>query len=125
MMMGSNTRLGRSLAQVAVLLALLLTTGIGFGPVREAVAQARQFDLTSERALADRTSLNDLIRLRGRMIAARDLYLFVGDRASALNHLGPNLNSRMAGLEKLLGKDGARPLQQAEDEIYAVAQAGG
>jgi len=67
----------------------------------------------------------DLVLLRGRLIAGRELYLFVNDRAAALRHLGPALNSRMASIEKHARPRDAKAIQASVDALFEVANRGG
>ncbi|MCC7047753.1 MAG: hypothetical protein IT562_13650 [Alphaproteobacteria bacterium] len=105
-------------------LALLTAGFLGTGAVGMAQAQSAP-PAAADAAKSQRALLSNLVLLRGRLIAGRELYQFAGNREAALRHLGPNLNSRMAGIEKVVGKDGVKKLQGAVNALNEVAKAGG
>ena len=111
--------LGAALLAAVPLLPFLGTAQAQMVADRTLVAQA------ADPATAQRALLVNLVQLRGRLITGRELYLFAGDRKLAARHLGPNLNGRMAKIEEVLGKPGAKPLQDAVDSLDAVAKSGG
>jgi len=110
--------LGAALLAAVPLLPFLGTAQAQMVADRTLVAQA------ADPATAQRALLVNLVQLRGRLITGRELYLFAGDRKLAARHLGPNLNGRMAKIEEVLGKPGAKPLQDAIDALAAVAKSG-
>lgn len=108
---------------VAAGLAIAIACGTGW-PTGTVLAQAK-LAASVDAAKNQRAFLGNLVLLRGRLLTARELYQFAGQRETALRHLGPNLNSRMANIEKGIGKDNAKPLQDAINALDAVAKAGG
>lgn len=110
----------RRVGFLAVLTALVWAAGALPGAGGPGGAQAA--DAASEEVAQGEFYYN-LVLLRGRLAVGRELYLFVGDKKTAIGHFGPNLNARMAALEKLIGADGAKPLQEAINALDAAAKA--
>jgi hypothetical protein len=109
----------RRLGVMAVLSALVCGAGMLPAPLGVGVAQAA--DAAAEETAQGEFYYN-LVLLRGRLAAGRELYLFVGDKKSAMIHFGPNVNARMANIEKLVGENGAKPLQDAINAHDALAK---
>ena len=82
---------------VAAGLAMAIACGTGW-PAGTVLAQAKPAPAVDQ-AKNQRAFLGNLVLLRGRLLTARELYQFAGQRETALRHLGPNLNSRMANIE--------------------------
>ena len=125
---GETTK-GSAIRNWAVAAALLLTAlalpGAGIEPARAQPGAPAQLAQAVDPVKAQRALLANLVLLRGRLITGRELYQFAGNRALAARHLGANLNSRMAQIEPVLSKAGAKPLQDAIDALAAVAKSGG
>ena len=103
------------LARVLVALAVALSLA---SAAPDARAQAPK---AAETAL-----VGDLVLLRGRLIAARELYLFVHDKDAAMRHLGSQLNGRIASIERNGGRPSdAKAVQAAVGALTKVVEAGG
>lgn len=133
MVVGNSRRSFDRAIRLALFALAILTAGFpGAGAIGVAHAQSAPPAAPpaaaapeADAAKSQRALLANLVLLRGRLIAGRELYQFAGNREAALRHLGPNLNSRMAGIEKGVGKDGAKKLQDAVNALNEVAKAGG